>query len=471
MRKREKYQLYLKVRNLMVMLLFVFIGVDDCFAQQLMVDDFAKVKKPLLRATPGCDKGGAVINYAVSEMGFEFTAAGEQVVAQEGDESLLIVVPKKTSFVEISHPEYGKIYWKSPQKLKRKRVYSAQLYSDNPKSEYKISKQWVVIEVDPKDAIIEVDTTFTKLRSGEMQLYLPIGKHPIKISSPFHETMSDTLDLDDKGVLRVKYELRPTYSYIEVETTDPADRKATLSINGTTYPVGSLRSGRLLAGRYVVSLERPKYQSRSVVVELGDNDRKIVKMPSLQPIKREKDIFSSIESEVVDTIAKSAVVANVVSDSLKSIEVKSVAKRSVMVTLTPFDDECEVLINREVVARGEWCGELAEGGYYFMTRRDGLESRSIYCEVKGDYPLKMELPTPLAYYGKLNVASNVAGAKVYLNGELVGVTPLIIHNLDRSIRYDVELCKDGYKGITQRVKLSGNALERVDLKLKRERSR
>lgn len=499
-----------------------------CFASsQLRVEEFRKHSKLPFIPTPGADKSGAVIQFAASEQGFEFKIADEVVPPTQSDDGVSIVAPKKTPFIEITHPAYGSLFWKIPKKkLKRKRVYSATLISDNPESEYKIQKQWAVINTSPKSAVVQVDTLISKIFDGVLQLYLPIGEYPISVISPFYEEQTDTLRLTEDGRTVNNYNLSPLYSYIEVDTSKR--KKSTLSIDGVALPKGEMRSGHLLEGQHTVELTRHKYTPYREYVELERGDRKRLAV-ELQP-SRLKDIVKSAkendslnrlsveltESTLVSTKGEISIVCDTIMEykvslngdvvgrfthdcSLAGVDAGeylmevsapyfhtfrdsinlqsgttlrydsiSLERKVADVKLTAYDEDCEILVNREVIAKGEWSGTIPAGGYYIMSRRGDVESQLLYYEVSGDEAMEIKIPTPLTYYGKLNVACNVVGAKIYINGMLMGLTPMIIHNLDRDSRYDIELKKDGYVSKKKGVKLTGNAMKRVDIKLKKE---
>ena len=191
-------------------------------AQQMRVERFSKQKKgPFNMNHVKTDKQLATIDMKTGEKGFKFLANGkEEVQAEEADGALSLKTPDKTTFLVISHPDYGQYTWKVPGKkgLRKKQHYEANLLTFSPTKSYKLQKQWVIFEIQPKDAIVTIDSVTTAVRTGICQFNLSVGTHPYKVEAPFHEEVVDSFELSDTARLIVPVALKPFYSYLTVKT-------------------------------------------------------------------------------------------------------------------------------------------------------------------------------------------------------------------------------------------------------------
>ncbi|GGL13529.1 hypothetical protein GCM10010844_35510 [Deinococcus radiotolerans] len=68
-------------------------------------------------------------------------------------------------------------------------------------------------------------------------------------------------------------------------------------------------------------------------------------------------------------------------------------------------------------------------------------------------------------FGTLDVTSNLPDALVRVNGRAVGTTPLSVPDLPEG-QVSVEVSRSGYKTVTQRVNIDGNAVNRVSATLR-----
>ena len=147
---------------------------------------------------------------------------------------------------------------------------------------------------------------------------------------------------------------------------------------------------------------------------------------------------------------------------LRAINAQSVPSE---VSIHAFDEETEIWLNREKVGVGHWDGVLSPGFYAISTRKKGLESKTFYCWVEAGEKMELNMASPQADYGMLNVSCNKVDAEVFLNGLPVGKTPCILYYLPVGHTYEVCLFKNG-KRAEKKILLKGNDMVHVHLKLK-----
>lgn len=435
---------------LRLILCFLSLLPTVLLAQQIRVEDFKRLKKPLLAPRPySVDKENAILDLFTQEKGFEFFLGQQPIPAQEGEGMVTLLLPDKTAFFTIRHPEYGQLKWKVPDgPLRHNKHYQAQLVTDNPSKEFALSRQWVVLHIRPESAIVTLDSTMHRTLTGQVQALLPVGRHSVRVQSPFFEEHTDTFILSDTARLDLHVQLKPEYSYLEVHSQVP---DAEIRLDGQLIGTGTAHSGRISPGTYLLSLHRGPRCFHRRQVTLASAQRHIL----------------TIGREVEERIASGDVLP---ADSLLLAQGQDggIARPDSFYVLA-FDDSTEIWVNRERVGTGTWKDKLQPGVYAVSTSKDGMESRTQYVEVGGGAGRqRLKMPTPYASYAWLNVSSNVVDAQVWLDDKLVGTTPCILSPLSVSRRYRLRLVKEGYKSEELVVSLRGNDMQNIKVELKKK---
>lgn len=429
-------------------------------AQQMRVERFAKLKKgPFNMKHVKVDKQQATIDMLTGEKGFKFLANGKtEVQAEESDGGLTLKTPDKTSFLVINHPDYGQYSWKVPGKkgLRKKQHYEAYLLTFSPTKSYKLQKQWVIFEIQPKDAILTIDSTTTTVRTGICQFNLPVGNHTYRVEAPFHEEVVDSFELADTARLIVPIALQPFYSYLTVKTPLEMGR---IMVDGQWIGNHQATSGHLQEGvhRLTVMVDQTCYYEGEV--KIGRAEKKSIELAA-------SDLFPRVTKREgrVPLIAQSVPV-----DSTKAGDSVSVAMvmKTAPVTIVAPDDSTAIWVNRELMGYGTWEGQLTPGYYQISTEKEGLESRTTGVWIDDESPKKFELLPPMADFGLLNIHSDEIGAKVYVNNVLMGITPLVVENLPAGKNYRVKLTKKGFRDAETKVLVVGNDMVDVNIKMKK----
>lgn len=432
-------------------------------AQQMEIQDFKKQKKGLFNFHHVViDKQQAILDLKTGEKGFTFLADGKtEVQAEEGDGMFTLKVPHKTSFLTVKHPDYGQLTWKASGKgLKKKQHYEAFLLTFSPDKEYKLQKQWVVFEIEPKNAIVTVDSTTTITRSGVLQFYLPIGNHGYRVESPFHKTEEGTFELEDSARLTKSVALQPFYSYLTVRTPLKNSR---ILVDGKWIGNMQATSGHLYEGnhRLMVMYNGECYYDANVSIGLAEKKTLDLTVADLYPRQGDKKIHFTVATvQPTDSVR----------DSVAIVKEEKLPVILAPVTITVPDDSTEIWVDREIVSTGgSWEGKLATGFHAVSTKKEGLESRTTYVLVEDGSPQEIDLMAPRANYGMLSIHCNEVGADIYVNGVLAGVTPCVVENLPAGLHCKVKLCKKGFWDTETEVQVIGNDLVDVEMTLKREK--
>lgn len=428
---------------------------------------YAKVKKgPLNMNHVVTDKQQAILDLKTSENGFTFLANGKtEIAAEEGEGLLTLKAPHKTSFIVVKHPDYGQLTWKVPDKkgLRKKKHYSATLQTFSPDKAYKIDKQWVVIEIQPQDAIVTIDSTMTTIHNGKKQFLLPIGEHTYLAESPFHQEEKGTFELTDEARQTVKIALQPIYSYLTVKTPM---KDCDILVDGQLIGKTQGTSGHLREGDHHLMILKDSLRYYDAVVNIGWREKKtiVLRPEDLHPIITKRHYSTNTVSSA--TVGRQTTTQN-----------EPVAERrhliTAPVTITAPDDSTNIWVNRELKGHGSWEGNLEEGFYIISAEKEGIESRSTSLWIDDETPKTINLLPPMGSYGLLNVHSNEIGAEVYVNGKWAGQTPCIVKNLPAGKKCEVRLKKAGFYDTEKIVLVEGNdmAYVKVDLKKKKEKKR
>ena len=431
------------------------MAVFPVMAQRMHVEDFGRYKKPFLhKASFTTDKRQALLDFFTNEKGFQFFAEDAPVAATEGEGMVTLALPHRTGSLIIKHPVYGQLAWKVPNGvLKKKKHYHAYLHTESLEKEFRQQKQWALISTVPERAIVYVDTVIHPLLDGNLSLYLPLGRHVCRIESPFYQTLNDTIELTDIVRFEKRYVLQPFYAYLTVETDWPDAR---ICLDGDSLGLQRVETSRLMPGRYRLTVNLGDSLYYEQWLELANAERKVVDLHGIE-LRPFPQLGQSIEM--------SGFPDEVLADSMASDGLQEQSGQWADVHITAFDVDTEIWLNRERLGQGEWRGNLAPGFYAVSSRKEGLDSRTDFFWVDAGKSVELNLISPLADYGLLNVSCDEVDATVFLNGLAIGSAPCVLRNLPVGRTYRVRLVK-GRKAAETLVRLRGNDIVNVKLKLK-----
>lgn len=305
----------------------------------------------------------------------------------------------------------------------------------------------------PERAIVYVDTVIHPLLDGNLSLYLPLGRHVCRIESPFYQTLNDTIELTDIVRFEKRYVLQPFYAYLTVETDWPDAR---ICLDGDSLGLQRVETSRLMPGRYRLTVNQGDSLYYEQWLELANAERKVVDLHGIE-LRPFPQLGQSIEM--------SGFPDEVLADSMASDGLQEQSGQWADVHITAFDADTEIWLNRERLGQGEWRGNLAPGFYAVSSRKEGLDSRTDFFWVDAGKSVELNLISPLADYGLLNVSCDEVDTTVFLNGLAIGSAPCVLRNLPVGRTYRVRLVK-GRKAAETLVRLRGNDIVNVKLKLK-----
>lgn len=385
-------------------------------AQEMHIQQYEKLKKGLFNSKQVVvDKKQAILDLQTSKSGFTFLANGKtEIAAEEGEGVLTLKMPDKTTYIVIKHDTYGQLTWKAPAKkgLRKKKHYTAVLYTFDPDEEFKLQKQWVVFDIKPSDAILTIDSTMTIVHNGKHQSYLPIGKHAYLAESPFYSEVKDSFELNDEKELNLSIELQPIYSYISVNTPMEGCR---IEIDG--QHIGDTRgtSGRLSEGEHHLVITKDGQKYYDAMVSIGWQQKKTIELTA---------------------------------DDLKPIATPRISK---------------------TIARTGRTDRADKAGTPYTTDEPSVSFSDAFAIEQAADSIASKPIRDASYYGMISVHSNEIGAQVYVDGRLSGTTPCIVKKLPAG-KCRVRLVKTGFHDAEKVVMVESNDLADVKLELKKKKS-
>lgn len=437
---------------ILLLLLTFHFSLFKVNAQTMEVKDFTRMKRPLWkRSKVVVDKQKALLDLTTTEKGFTFKANGtEQAETAEGDGIITVKVPHKTRFLTIAHPTFGQLTWRVPVKyLKRKKHYRATLLTSDPTKAYKLSQQWVVMQVQPTNVIVHMDSTVHLLRDGNLALQLPLGTHHYQVESPFYEEVTDSFCLSDTAKTVLNITLQPAYSYLKVVTPWTG---ADIYVDGQLLDPVTSTSSRLMAGTHYLSVRKGGLSYYESSIQIGRAEKRVMTLTQSDFDPRWMPKVTVIQPQATADTVQTA---------------QAIQEPTASVTLKAATPDTEILIDRVLVGKGEWSGQLTKGYHQLNTRQDSVESATSDLWIDSELPLEQQLAVPQTSEALINIHSNVVGAQIFINNRLVGQTPYIVEHLSANKVYEVRLEKKGYKTVSQKIQPKGNELTDMNIKMKK----
>ena len=269
-------------------------------AQNIAVKSFVLDETDLTANTTGTivlDQNGdkcALIKVETTQTGFTFDVGGLGVRKMEQKVGeIWLYVPEGVKRITISHQQLGVLRDHDlGQTLKRARTYIMQLTTGQVHSyvEEAVTSQYVVFQLLPQNAVVELNGEMLATADGVATKYLPFGTYDYTVKAPDHLPEVGKVTVNDpkqKHLVNVK--LRPNFSSV----TLTVDNQAEIWVNGEKRGNGSW-TGNLGAGTY--DMETRAYGHRPVrrQMEIAVTDQpQTIHLDSPTPIYGKANINST----------------------------------------------------------------------------------------------------------------------------------------------------------------------------------
>ncbi|MCI6822799.1 MAG: SUMF1/EgtB/PvdO family nonheme iron enzyme [Bacteroidales bacterium] len=400
-------------------------------AQNISVASFVLDPNDLtanLEGTTVYDQNGqkcALIRIQTTQKGFSFDvgALGVQKVDDTKVGEIWLYVPEGVKRLTMRHPQLGSLLnYPFPIAIVGSKTYVMQLTTANVHTvvEEAVTQQYVVFRVSPPEAIVEFDGDIIDLNEGVGTKFKSFGTYGYTAQATLYHPQTGQVTVNDPDKKHeVKIDLRPAFGYIEV----PAEGKlagAKVFIDNAYKGTVPFRSERLASGNHQVRLVRQMYSpvSENVAVKDGETTRFA---PALSAD------FARVTLRV--------------------------------------EGNAEIWVNEERKGAGTWTGELATGDYKIECRlashRTATKQLSVQPALDGQ-TIDLAAPTPI--YGRLNVTSTPIDADIYLDGQKVGTTPMMLPKCLIG-QHTVRISKAGHSDFAKTIALAEGATEEISARL------
>ena len=400
-------------------------------AQNISVTSFELDPNDLtanLEGTTVYDQNGqkcALIRIQTTQKGFSFDVGslGVQKVDDNKVGEIWLYVPGGVKRLTMRHPQLGSLLnYPFPVTVVGSKTYVMQLTTANVHTiiEEAVTQQYVVFRVNPPEAIVEFDGDIIDLNEGMGTKFKSFGTYDYTAQATLYHPQTGKVTVNDPNNRHeVKIDLLPAFGYIEV----PAEGKlagAKVFIDNAYKGTVPFRSERLASGVHQIRLVQQMYSpvSENVTVKDGETTRFA---PALSAD------FAKVTLRV--------------------------------------EGNAEIWVNEERKGTGTWTGELATGDYKIECRlpnhRTATKQLAIQPALDGQ-TIDLVAPTPI--YGKLNISSVPIDADIYLDGQKVGTTPMMLPKCLVG-EHTLKVSKAGHSDFTKTFTLAEGTTEDISARL------
>ena len=323
------------------------------------------------------------------------TAVGEvKIFLTEGCKTLIIL-----------HPDYGKLIYAMPLTLEGWKTYEMVLMADKddvaaPKT-ISLNSNYVIINVTPKDALINVDGKLCT--NGKVNLTVD-EPHHLEVSHKLYHTYEMEIHASETEKLKYDVNLTPAFGWLKIDSKPESG--AIVLIDGERKGMTPFTSDTLPSGEYEVKLMKDMYETGTFTVVVKDSQTQEIELPI-------KPTFSQV-------------------------------------TVTT-DSESDIFIDGEKKGKGKWQGRLLEGTHILEARKISHRTTVVKLDVIVGKNESVVINNPVPIYGALDIQSEPDEAEVYLDGVKIGETPLKKNDVlvgNRTIRFEKKGCATLTKSYT-----------------------
>ena len=271
--------------------------------------------------------------------------------------------------------------------------------------------QYVIFEVEPKWSNVVVDgKSHVPDQYGLVTLVLSNGTYSYSVSANDYYTDSGSLQVQGAKIEK-RITLKPAFGWLSVpDSGDLAG--ANVFVDDTHIGTAPLKSKGLKSGEHRVRIMKTMFKAYEGSVVIKDNEV-LTFAPKLEP-------------DFAD------------------------------VTINAGGD-CAIYVDNVFKGTGTWSGKLASGDHLLESRKESHRSTTVTKSISPSVSrLVFNLADPAPIMGTLNVMSTPGMAEVYVDGKLIGRTPMMHDVLVGSRK--VVIRKQGFKDFEQSISVVENKM-------------
>ena len=266
----------MKKRHIFILLLVLFAAFSTK-AQNISVASFRLLEMDMtanLEPNIRIDQNGytcALIKMVTIETGFTWNVGVMGITdTQQQAGEIWVWVPFGVKHLTIGHPRFGILRdYYFPIPIEKARTYELVLKTNGPGPDEDLGGSFLVMSVNPTNAMVSVDGQLLKTADGTVTVFLEYGKHNYRVEAPDYETEVGIVQIgQEKTTMEVK--LKSSLSTLSLTCTD---KTAEIYINEKKYGVGNC-SCTLSAGTYLVEARKQGHRAERQTIVLAKQEQK-----------------------------------------------------------------------------------------------------------------------------------------------------------------------------------------------------
>ena len=271
-----------------------------CNAQSISVSSFKLLDTDLTANTAGTmemDQNGetaALIKVVTSQTGFTFDGGALGIVkTQQTPGEIWVYIPRGSRKISIKHPQLGVLRdYPFPVAIQAARTYEMVLVTGEVQTIVKQTRtsQYVVFQLNPSNAIVELDGELLQTESGAATKMVKFGTYNYRVQAPNYFTDAGVVTVDDPNNKKVvNINLKPNFAKVKIEV----DNNAEIWINGEKKGEGSW-TGDLGAGMYEFEAKKSGHRSTTITRDIiVEDELQEIRLQTPTPVYGEADISSN----------------------------------------------------------------------------------------------------------------------------------------------------------------------------------
>ncbi len=331
----------------------------------------------------------------------------------------------------------------------------------------------LTINSNPSGAKVYVDGDYRG--TTPLTLNLTPGTHSIKLTKQDYQDYTTTITLNPGESKTISVTLTPAFGYLSVDSS-PAGAK--VYVDGSYIGDTPIENYKLSIGQHSLKITKQGYQDYTTTIILNPGDSKTLNI-ELTPIFGYLTINSNPSGATVfidgTKIGKTPIEKHKILTGTHRVLVKmngyheesfnvliqSNKELSFNVELIPLPGTLTINSNpsgAKVYVDGDYRGttpltlNLTPGTHSIkLTKQDYEDYTTSVTLNPGESKTISATLTPA--FGYLSVDSSPSGAKVYVDGDYAGETPLKDYKLPTG-EHEIKIVKDGYQNFTKTVTIS-----------------
>ena len=298
-------------------------------------------------------------------------------------------------------------------------VTRSDVYFSIPLKDSSSMQQFVLFNVEPSNATIELDGSILPVNDGTASKMMRFGTYSYKVYAPRYHPVEGKVTVNStEKRSEVNVKLIPAVGALDI-VDNPSLNGADVYIDDEYFGKAPLSTSKLSSGSHKIRFIKPMYEPYEQYVTVYDG-----KTLSISP---------ELKADFV------------------RVTLRAVASG-------------EIRVNGVYKGVGTWTGELSKGAYRFEVHKEGHRTASMSIDITSSTPSVIDLPAPEPLYGKLIINTSPAKATVNISGLSPQDTPVVISKILIGT-HEIRISKEGYQDYVKTITIKEGETTNIDVTL------